>query len=184
MRYRNMLLSLMIFFSMTYVEAHEGLFVKFNIGPAFYTEHSLLNESGITLPAKNHALGWGFQQKFAVQISDFGGLIKNKVGDYNYINLDALGLGFTYYLPSNTSLTVSGGQGKVTFAHDWWEITDDAEQSGYALNVSFDKEWIFAKRWGAGIGAHVFYFKTDNVEYEFSQFGFDGGVTFYFKPVR
>jgi hypothetical protein len=173
-----------IFISAMTVEAHDGIFIRFSIGPGYYTERVSINESGFTTPAKNHAVGWGFHQKFAIQISDFGGLIKNHVGEYDYINLDALGLGFRYYMPFHTSITLSAAQGKVTFARNWWEITDDGEETGYAINISLDKEWLIAKKWGAGIGAHGFLFKTNHIEYEFVQFGINGIITFYFTPVR
>lgn len=58
------------------------------------------------------------------------------------------------------------------------------EQSGVAINLSLDKEWLIAKRWGAGIGAHGFIFKTSKIEYEFIQFGINGIITFNFTPVR
>ncbi len=102
-----------------YSEAHEGIFLRFSVGSGFYVEQSSLNQSGIPTPAKNHALGWGFNEKFSIQISDFGGLPKNKAGEYDYINLDALGLGLTYYMPHITSVTLSSGQGKVTLARNW-----------------------------------------------------------------
>lgn len=181
MRYRILLFCL---FSAGFIKAHDGIFVRFSIGLGYYTEQSILNESGFTTPAKNHALGWAFHEKAAIQISDFGGLIKNRVGEYDYINLDALGLGLVYYTPFNTSVTISAAQGKVTFARNWWEITDDGEQTGYAINLSLDKEWFIARKWGAGIGAHGFFFKTRGIEYEFIQFGLTGSITYYFKPVR
>ena len=185
MRNNSLLLSFFVFFiSAIHVEAHDGLFIRFSIGPGYYTEQSSLNESGFATPAKNHAIGWGFHQKFALQISDFGGLIKNAVGEYNYINLDALGLGLTYYMPFNTSVTLSGAQGKVTFARNWWENTNDGKETGYAINISLDKEWLIAKRWGVGIGSHGFLFKTNKIEYEFIQFGINGTITHYFTPVR
>ncbi|MBN2012180.1 hypothetical protein JW960_22820 [candidate division KSB1 bacterium] len=184
MYFKRLLLILFVFFTAIDANAHNGFFVRFSIGPGFYTERSSLNESGFATPAKNHALGWGFHEKYAFQISDFGGLIKNQVGEFNYINLDALGLGFTYRMPLNTSVTLSGAQGNVTFARDWWEITDDGKETGYAINLSLDKEWLLAKRWGAGIGSHGFLFKTTDVDYEFIQFGINGTITFYFTPVR
>ncbi|MBN2412417.1 hypothetical protein JXQ31_12070 [candidate division KSB1 bacterium] len=184
MRYNSVLISLIIFISAIYAEAHNGFFIRFSVGPGVYTEQSALNESGFTTPAKNHAIGWGFHQKYTLQISDFGGLIKNKVGEYDYINLDALGLGLKYYMPFNTSVTLSAGQGKVTFARNWWEITDDGEETGYAVNISLDKEWLIAKRWGFGIGTHGFLFKTSDIDYQFVQFGINGAITYYFTPVR
>jgi hypothetical protein len=184
MRHHRSLLTFIIVFSAIYAEAHDGLFVRFSIGPGYYAERSSLKESGFVIPAKNHAIGWGFHQKFALQISDFGGLIKNTVGEYNYINLDALGLGLTYFMPYNTSATLSAGQGKVTFARNWGEITDDGEATGYAINMSLDKEWLIAKRWAVGIGSHGFLFKTNKIKYEFMQFGINGTITLYFTAVR
>ena len=75
----------MIFISAVYAEAHDGFFVRFSILPGYYTERSILHESGFTIPAKNYAIVWGFHQKYTVQISDFGGLIKNSVGEYEFI---------------------------------------------------------------------------------------------------
>jgi hypothetical protein len=178
------LLIFIIFIAVINAEAHDGFFIRFSIGPGYYLEKAGLNESGFSTPAKNHAIGWGFQKKFAVLISDFGGLIRNDVGAYNYINLDALGLGLKYYLPYNTSVTLSAGQGKVTFAKKWWEISAAGEETGYAINLSLDKEWIIAKRWSLGIGTHGFLFKTRHIDYEFVQFGINGAITFYFTPVR
>lgn len=184
MRHNSLLLFFVIFISATYAEAHDGFFIRFSIGPGYYTEQASLNESGFTIPAKNHAFGWGFHKKYALQISDFGGLIKNNVGEYDYINLDALGLGLKYYMPLNTSITLSVAQGKVTFARNWWEISDAGKETGVAINLSLDKEWLIAKRWSLGIGAHGFLFKTSDIEYEFIQFGINGIITFYFTPVR
>ena len=141
MRFNKFVLFGAVLFASIYVEAHDGFFIRFSVGPDYYWEQATLNESGFATPAKNHALGWGFHEKYALQISDFGGLIKNSVGKYNYINLDALGLGFTYYLPYQTSVTFSIGQGNVTFAKDWWEITNDGKESGYALNLSLDNHF-------------------------------------------
>lgn len=116
MKQTRAILFLMIFFSsISHTQARDGFFVRFSIEPGFYWEQSSFNESGFTTPAKNHAIGWGFQQKFALQSSDFGGLIKNTVGGYHYINLDALGLGLTYNMLYNTSITLSRGQGKSYF---------------------------------------------------------------------
>jgi hypothetical protein len=184
LRFNIWLIILIILLAAVYTQAHDGLFVRFSVGLGYYGELSQLDESGFVTPAKNHALGWGFKQKYAVQISDFGGLISNHVGEYDYINLDALGLGFTYYLPDNISATFSVGQGKVTFAKNWWEITDDGEETGYALNLSVDKEWIIAKHWGLGLGAHGFYFKTNDIDYEFLQFGINAAINFYFSSVQ
>jgi len=184
LRHNRLLLSFIILIPAVVAEAHDGLYIRFSIGPGYYTEQSKLHESGFTTPAKNHAIGWGFHGKYALQISDFGGLIKNNVGEYKYINLDALGLGIKYFMPHNTSATLSVGQGNVTFTRNWWQMTDHGKETGYAFNLSLDKEWLISKRWGVGIGTHGFLFKTRKIEYEFMQFGINGAITFYFTPVR
>jgi hypothetical protein len=181
LRYGILLLFLI---SASFAEPRDGFFIRFSVGSGYHTERSSLNENGFTTPAKNHAIGWGFHKKYALQISDFGGLIKNKVGEYDYINLDALGLGLTYYLPFNSYLTLSGGYGKVTFAHNWWEITNDGKETGYAINMSLDKEWLIANRWGVGVGAQGFFFKTKEIEYEFVHLGINCIVSYYFTPLR
>ncbi len=172
-----------IFISTGYAEARDGLFIRFSVGTGLYKEGSVLHKTGFTTPAKNHAIGWGFGKKYAIEFSDFGGLIQNKVGDYDYINVDALGLGFNYFLPYNTYLTLSGAYGKVTLAHNWKEVVNDGRQDGYAINLSLNKEWFISKRWGLGIGTQAFYFKTNGIEYKFIHFGINGAVVFHLAPV-
>ncbi len=140
MRFKALVLMMTICFASENIWAHDGLYIRFSLGTGYYAERSVLHESGFTTPAKNHALGWGFLDKFAVQISDFGGLIRNEVGDYNYINLDALGLGLVYNMPYHTYFTVSGGAGTVAFAEDWWEPTGQGKEKGMALNLTLGRE--------------------------------------------
>lgn len=167
----------------SYADDHSGVFIRFSIGTGLYSERSLLHESGLTTPAKNHAIGWAFHRTYAVHISDFGGLIKNSVGEYKYINLDALGLGITRYFPRNIFLTLSGACGKVTLAPNWYEITDAGLEEGFALNLSLNKEWFFARRWSFLVGAQGFYFRTADVAYEFFHVGITCGITHYFTPI-
>lgn len=103
------LLICLIIFSTTYANAQKGLFVKFSLGPGYTTEYSTINGSGISIATKNHAIGWGITDKFAIQIGEFGGLNKLKVGEYNYINLDAFGLGFSYRTPIDIKISFFGG---------------------------------------------------------------------------
>jgi 3-methyladenine DNA glycosylase Tag len=87
-------------------------------------------------------------------------------------------------MPYNTSATLSVGQGNVTFDRNFWQISNQGKATGYAINLSLDKEWMISKRWSVGIGTHGFLFKTRKIEYEFMQFGINGGFTYYLKPVR
>ena len=98
---RNKLLIAFCFIciSITYVEAHEGLFVKMSVGPGLMLENSRINGSGFTIVTKNHAIGWGLNEKYALFIGEFGGLINKKVGEYNFINFSINVMGTFYLTP-------------------------------------------------------------------------------------
>ena len=166
------------------LDAQEGLFVKFSLGTGYTNEYSIINGSGLSLATKNHAVGWGISDKFAVQIGEFGGLNKLKVGEYNYINLDAFGLGFSYLTPIDIKISALGAHGKVSFAKEWSEAFGDDAGSGYGINISIDKEWFAAKRWGLRIGPQLFWLKTIETDYTFLNVSINGSVVFYLTPVR
>ncbi|MFH0883624.1 MAG: hypothetical protein V2A56_11605 [bacterium] len=69
MRYKLLLLFLAILALTTTAQAQKGLFVRFSLGPSYMIEDSGINESGLTLPTKNYALGWGLNDQYAVFIS-------------------------------------------------------------------------------------------------------------------
>ena len=184
MRLKALVTLCIIALTTTIVSAHEGLYLKFSLGPGFMKEFSSINGSGFTIAAKNHAIGWGFNEKIGLFIGEFGGLNKKKVGEYNYINLDAYGPGFTYSSPSNINLSVSAGYGQVAFARKWSEATGDVKGKGFGLNMSLEKEWMVSKRVGIGTGAQAFYIKTKNDNYEFMSVSIKCMVNFYFTPVR
>jgi hypothetical protein len=187
MRYKAFLPFCIIFISTTFTQAHEGIFLKFSLGPfsGVTTEFSSINGSGYAIGTKNHGIGWAFNEKFALSITEFGGLIKKKVGEYNYINLDVpLGFGFTYYTPWDFNLFVSGGPGKVYFAHKWTEATGDMQGKGYGINMSLEKEWMVSRRVGIGTGAQAYFLKTKNTNYDFLNVSFNFIATFYFTADR
>ena len=164
--------------------AQKGLFIKFSLGPGYTTEYSNINGSGFSIATKNHAIGWGITDKFALQIGEFGGLIKQEVGDYNYINLDAYGMGFSYRTPIDLKISVLGAYSKVSFAKKWSESTGDDGGNGYGFNMSIDKEWFIAKRWGIRLGPQLFWMKTMETDYKFFNVSLNGSVVFYLTPVR
>ncbi len=65
-----------IFLSMSSVIAQKGLYFKFSLGPGCTTEFANLKTSAFSIATKNHAIGWGITDDFAVQIGDFGFLTK------------------------------------------------------------------------------------------------------------
>ncbi|MBT3382557.1 MAG: hypothetical protein HN778_07835 [Prolixibacteraceae bacterium] len=168
----------------TNIFAQKGLSLKFSLGPGYTTEYSNINGSGFSIATKNHAIGWGITDKFAVQIGEFGGLNKQKVGEYNYINLDAFGLGFSYRTPIDFKISVLGAYSKVSFAKEWSEANGDDGGNGYGINMSIDKEWFIAKRWGIRLGPQVFWLKTTETDYKFFNVSLNGSVVFYLTPVR
>lgn len=181
--YKLILLFCIILFSAANVNAQKGLFIKLSLGPGYTTEYSGINGSGFTI-TKNHAIGWGITDKFAVHIGEFGGLVWQKVGDYNYINLDAFGLGFSYRTPIDIKISVLGAYSKVSFAHKWSEATGDAGGNGIGINMSVDKEWFIAKRWGIRVGPQVFWLNTKETGYNFFNVSLNGSVVFYLTPTQ
>jgi hypothetical protein len=174
----------LIFFSISYVNAQKGLFLKFSVGSGYTREYSNINSGGHSLVTKNHAIGWGITDKLAVQIGEFGGLNKLKAGDYDYINLDAYGLGFCYKTPIDIKISVIGAYSKVSFANKWSEPEGDDGGNGVGINMSIDKEWFIAKRWGIRLGPQLFWLKTNKTNYKFFNVSLNGSLVFYLTPVR
>jgi len=173
-----------LLFQINMLNAREGLFIKFSLGPGYTTEYSNINSSDFAIATKNHAIGWGITDKFALHIGEFGGLVKQKVGDYNYINLDAFGLGFSYMTPIDIRLSFLGAYSKVSFAKEWSQAFGDDGGNGYGINMSIDKEWLVAKRWGIMVGPQLFWLKTMETDYKFFNVSLNGSVIFYLTPVR
>ena len=59
-----------IFLSTTNAYAQKGLFLKFSLGSGYTTEYSSINSSGFAIAMKNHAIGWGITDKFALHIGE------------------------------------------------------------------------------------------------------------------
>ena len=74
-------LSCFIFFSTANVNAQKGFFIKFSLGLGYTTEYSNINGSGFAIATKNHAIGWGINDKYAVFINDPGALAKKNIGE-------------------------------------------------------------------------------------------------------
>ncbi len=170
--------------STTISKAQEGLFVKISVGPGYTTEFSNINASGIAIVTKNHSIGWGFSEKFALQIGEFGSLNKIKYKNYQYVNLDAFGLGFVYRTPFELKISVLGAYSKVSFPNTWWETKGDNGGNGIGFNISIDKEWFISKRFGVGIEPQVFWLNTTKTNYKFFNASLNGNIVFYFTPVN
>lgn len=170
--------------TVTEVSAQKGLHFKFSIGPGYTSEYSELNESGLSIVTKNHAIGWGITNNFAVLAGEFGGLTKLRVNDYEYINLDAFGLGFSYRMPNNINISALGAYSKVSLAKEWSQSFGDDGGRGYGINMSIDKEWFIAKKWGVRVGPQVFWLKTTDTNYQFFNLSMNGSVVYYLSPIK
>lgn len=149
--------------STTSAQEHSGPFLKLSFGPGsgITKEYSSMDGTGHAIVTKNHGIGWAFQNGFALSATEFGGLVHKKVGEYNYINLDApLALGLTYDTPWGIILFLSGGPGLVYYAHNWTEATGDFQGAGFGINSSVEKEWMLSDYTGIGTGLQMFYIQT------------------------
>jgi hypothetical protein len=175
--FKFVLLSFFVSLSITYVNAQTGPFLRFSLGPGFTNEYSTINDLGFIIAAKNHAAGWGFKDKYAVYYSEFGAFIRKDIGEkYQFINLDAYGLGFAYRTQSNINYYISGAYGTVHFSDNWKKQGDKIE-NGYALAFGVDKKWVLSKRFDLGVGPLMSFFKTNN--YIFTNLSVNFWLDFY-----
>ena len=164
--------------------AQNGLFIRFSVGPGFMDEFTGINGTGYTIASKNHAIGWGFGDKYAIYVGEFGGLIKKQVGEYSHINLDATGLGFIYRMPAQFELSLGAGIGQVALAENWKEPIGDVDGEGFGINISLEKNWMFSNRWKLGMGPQVFYLKTKNNDYDFLNGSFNIFINYCFSQSK
>jgi len=173
-----------MFFSATSTKAQKGLFGKFSLGVGYSTEVSSIKKSGLNLISKNHAIGWGITDKFAVKIGEFGGLFKVNTGKYNFINLDAYGVGASYKLPFDIKISSLLAYGTVSFAKKWYTPTGDKGGQGYGANLSIEKEWFIARHWGVRVGPQFFWIKTVDTGYNFFNASINASIVFYLTPLK
>ena len=83
-----------IFLQTVNVEAQNGPYLRFSLGPGSLNEYQTLDDNGLTHGTKNHAIGWGFQDKYTLFFNEFGASSHVSVSDqYQYINTDVYGIG-------------------------------------------------------------------------------------------
>ena len=161
--------------------AEKGLFLRLGLGPGV-TVGSTSPNVAPALAGKDHAIGYGFTETLAVQVTDFGALVRRKVGEYDYMNLDGFGLGCTVFLPRGTLVSASAGYGQVTFAGNWWEPTGANKDVGLAVNASLKREWFFTRRVALAVGAQASFFRTFGERYTLFNLSLVGSMAFYLTP--
>ena len=160
MRYKLILLFGILLIFSDVVTAQKGPFLRFSLGPGVMNEYSSIKGAGFNMAAKNHAIGWGFNDKYALYYSEFGAFVRKDIGNvYQYINLDAYGLGLAYSLSCHISVHVSGAYGTIHFS-DSWKKQGDFIEDGNALAFGADKKWLLSKRIDLGVGPLLSFFKA------------------------
>lgn len=161
--------------------AREGLFVRFSLGPGIIVGMNAIKGEGLAGPAKDHAIGYGVSDGFAVQVADFGGVLHKQVGEFKMQNLDGLGLGAVMALERDLMVSLGAGYGQVAFARNWRDPIGVNIEGGLAVTASVRKEWPVGKRWAVGAGPQVFLFRTFGKDYELFGASLMGSVTFYLE---
>ncbi|MCB9707801.1 MAG: hypothetical protein H6714_03275 [Myxococcales bacterium] len=147
--------------------AHTGFFLRMNVGPGFsYVEatDSDASVSGFGL-ALNLSIGGAVAKNLIIHGDlytttafdpdvDVDGGIDGQVDGMMYNS--GLGVGLTYYLPSNFFLTFGAGLASQSFVYDDDDIESDAEY-GIGTRFMFGKEWWVSSDWGIGLAAQVSY---------------------------
>lgn len=81
-------------------------------------------------------------------------------------------------------ISVLGAYSKVSFAKEWTEPFGSDGGNGLGINMSIDKEWFVAKRWGFRLGPQLFWINTAETGYKFFTISLNSTLVFYLKPVR
>jgi hypothetical protein len=165
-------------------KAQKGPFIKISIGTGYTTEYSGLNAHGHSMINKNHAIGWGITEDFALQIGEFGSLNKINTGEKPYVNTDAYGLGFSYRTPIDLIISSLAAYSLTSFEDKWWGTGGAVQGRGFGLNISIDKEWSIAQRWSLRLGPQFYWIKTKDSDYEFFNISINGSVVFHLNPIK
>lgn len=164
------------------VMAQKGPFLKISVGPGIMNEYKTIHGSGFTMVAKNHAIGWGFENKCAVSYSEFGAFVRKNTGAKDrYVNLDAYGMGLSVRARKNFSCQLSAAYGTVHFS-DRWNKQGDFIEDGYAAAFGAGRNWLLSKRIEVGAGPQAFVLKTKT--YLFTDFSFNLWLDLYLFPQR
>lgn len=172
------MLIVIIFFTISTTSAQNGPYIRFSLGVGLDSEFQTLKANMFGYGVKNHAIGWGFKDKYAVFFHDFGADSKIDIGEkYHYIKLDAYGLGFSYRTPKNINFHFSGGYSTLHFS-DSYKKQGDFIEEGYAISLGVDKKWVLTKRFDVGIGPVFSFHKFP--KYTFTNIGICIWIDFNF----
>jgi len=183
MLYKVFCLPCLLFIVTTYAETPNGLFLKFSLGPGVIYESASIDDAGLVLAGKNHAVGWAFKDKYTIYYSEFGGLIRKTIDGYDYINIDAYGLGFSYKTLSNLLFSFAGAYSTVHLDHKWYLANqENSRGTGYGCNLGLEKDFKLSKRFYLGPDIQVFFIKTGNSDFRFFGATVNCALKFFLTP--
>ena len=152
-----------------YAEAyvHDGFFLR--VAPGFGWNNTEVEAGGTTLKVSgvsglfNFAIGGAVTQDLILHL-DVSGVntsdpkVKDNgadvSSDYSSAATSMVGLGITYYFPSNYYLTGAAGMAKSSKKYKGSKIETDR---GYGANVMVGKEWWVSDNWGLGLAGQFLY---------------------------
>mgnify|MGYP001365211087 CR=1 FL=1 len=163
-------------------QAREGFFLRLGIGPGLAVESSQIKGTGLALVAKEHQIGYGITDRYALWIGEIGALIKQKVGTYDYVNVDGIVVGGTVTLPHDFLISISAGYARVAFAQKWTEPMGDNLDDGLALGLSAKHEWAMGSRFALSTGVVAGFYRTFKDNYTYFTFSAVLSLAFYLTP--
>jgi len=164
--------------------ARPGLFLRLGLGPGIAVETAQIHGAGLALVSKEHQIGYGFTDDFALWVGEIGALIQQKVGTYDYVNVDGIVLGGTIFMPHDILVSPSAGYGRVAFAKEWTEPMGDNLDDGLAFGLSAKREWYLGSYFAVAAGVVSTYFQTFHDDYTYFTFSAVLLAAFYLTPLE
>lgn len=146
---------------------HDGFFLR--IAPGIGWNNTESESGGTTLKMSgvsglfNFAIGGAVSQDLILHL-DLSGVSTSDPtvklngtdisSNYSSSSTSLLGLGMTYYFPSNFYLT--GAVGMAKSSNKGYGSTNETD-TGYGANVMVGKEWWVSDDWGIGIAGQFLY---------------------------
>lgn len=153
-----------LFCDMVYAEAnvHDGFFLR--LAPGFGWNNTSSESGGNTLKMSgvsglfNMAIGGAVSQDLILHLDASGVTTSSpKVNDQSNVSsasTSLVGIGMTYYLPSNYYVTGAVGMAE---SRNKTNGTTYKTDRGYGANVMIGKEWWVSDDWGVGIAGQFLY---------------------------
>jgi hypothetical protein len=172
----TLLLLSVCFFSITaalcsnaHAEAHvhDGLFLRVAPGVGWNGTSKDIGGDATDLTGfsgmLNFAIGVNIARNLALHldVSGVSGANSNvantgsgQSSEFNYITSSSVGIGVTYYIPSNYYLSGAVGRAETNKRSGGVILTTDP---GYGVNVMLGKEWWVSDEWGIGFAGQFLY---------------------------